>query len=468
MESAQPPGRLAHTTGPRRRLPGARRQPLPPPARIVLGLALLVTLGTLGLMLPISGARGPLTWNEALFTATSALSVTGLSTITPTLDLSIFGQLLLLLLIQIGGVGFMVVAVVVLRVLGRRIRLTDRLALSDSLGLLSPAAIVKLTSRVLVTVVLIEALGAVLLYLHWRSDERLNENQAVLYALFHAVSAFCNAGFDLFTGTPGFPDGIPRDNLTLAIMGSLIFIGGLGIPVIADLLAYHRERRLSLHTRITLGVVVFLVIAGTVGFFFAEGSSRGTLTDEHPIRRALICLFQSVSARTAGFAGIAEFPRLTPASQLLMMTLMFIGCAPASMGGGITTGTFAALTISLWSFARGKLEATVGGRTLAFGTMRKAAAVLTVSLFVVLLATWLILMTHRTSLDAATFEVVSAFATCGLTLGLTGQLNIFGQLVICVVMFWGRLGALTIIVAIAREQRQAQPISYPEEQILIG
>lgn len=452
-----------------RRLAAGSKRPLPPALRIVLGLALLVLLGTLALMLPAAaGDAGPLSWNEALFTATSALSVTGLATITPASDLSTLGQVILLVLVQLGGVGFMVIAVVLLRLLGRRITLTDRVALSDSLGLLSPGAVVKLTSRVLATVVALEAVGALLLYIHWRQDARLSEGQALFFAIFHAVSAFCNAGFDLFSGTPGFPEGIPRDSVSLLIMGSLIFLGGLGIPVIAELLVYWRERRLSLNTRITLNVVAFLVLAGTLGFFVAEGGVGGSLSGESPLRRLLICLFQSVSARTAGFWGIAEFGALTPASQLLMMVLMFIGCAPASMGGGITTGTFAALTISLWSFAQGRADATIGGRTLAFGTMRKAAAVLTISLFVVLLATWLILMTHDTSLDAAAFEVVSAFATCGLTLGLTTELNLFGQLVICLVMFWGRLGALTIIVAIAREQGRAQPVQYPEEQILIG
>ncbi len=454
---------------PVRRLSAAgSRRPLPPTLRIVLGLALLVTLGTLALMLPAAAIGAPLSWNTALFTATSALSVTGLSTLTPALDLTLLGQVILLVLVQLGGVGFMVVAVVIMRLLGRRISLTDRLALSDSLGLLSPQAIVKLTRNVLATVLAIEAVGAVLLYLHWRADGRLSEGQALFFAIFHAISAFCNAGFDLFTGTPGYPDGIPRDNLSLSILGALIFLGGLGIPVIAELLAYWRTRRFSLNTRITLYVVSFLVLAGTLGFFVAEGGSGGTLADEPPLRRLLICLFQSISARTAGFWGIAEFDSLAPASQLLMMVLMFIGCAPASMGGGITTGTFAVLTISLWSFARGRADATVGGRTLAVGSMRKAAAVLTISLFVVLLSTWLLLITHDTTLDEAAFEVVSAFATCGLTLGLTGELNLFGQLLICLVMFWGRLGALTIIVAIAREQGRAQPIRYPEEQILIG
>jgi trk system potassium uptake protein TrkH len=178
--------------------------------------------------------------------------------------------------------------------------------------------------------------------------------------------------------------------------------------------------------------------------------------------------FQSVSARTAGFAGIVSFEELTPASELLLIVLMFIGCAPASMGGGITTGTFAVLMLALWGYARGLPNAQIGGRTIAVGMVRKAAAVLTISLFLVLLSTWLILLTHPTaSFDAAFFEVISAFATCGLTLAFTGELNLFGQLVIMLMMFWGRLGALTIIVALAKQQRH-QPVVYPEEQILIG
>ncbi|WP_129674029.1 TrkH family potassium uptake protein [Candidatus Chloroploca sp. Khr17] len=450
-------------------MPSANQsRPLPPPLRLVLGLVALMFIGALMLWLPISGQNGGLTWNEALFTATSALTVTGLSTIIPITDLSLFGVWMLLILIQSGGVGFMVIAVVVMRLIGRRISLTDRIALKDSLGLLSPGAIVTLTRNVLAVVLLIESIGAMLLYLHWRTDPRLTEGQALLYAIFHAVSAFCNAGFDLFTGTPGYPEGIPRDNFSLAIMGWLIFIGGLGIPVIGDLLLYWRQRRLTLHTRITLTVVSLLVVIGTLGFFFAEGQAGGTLVDEPPLRRLLICFFQSVSARTAGFAGIPDLAHVTDASELLLMVLMFIGCAPASMGGGITTGTFAALMISLWSYAQGLSEAQFGGRTLAVGTMRKAGAVLTISLLVVIIAIWLILMTHDVSLDRTAFEVVSAFATCGLTLGLTGELNLFGQFVIMVVMFWGRLGALTIVIAIARRQNQAQMIRYPEEQILIG
>jgi trk system potassium uptake protein TrkH len=441
----------------------ARPRPMPAALRLVIGLAVLVAAGTSILMLPWMGTERPLTWNEALFTAVSALSVTGLSIITPVRDLSLAGQIVLLLLIQIGGVGFMVVAVIVFQLLGRRITLTDRLALTDSMGLLVPGAIVQLVRRVLLTVLLLEAIGAALLWIHWR--DMLGPERALLYAIFHAVSAFCNAGFDLFTGLPDYPYGIPNDSITLAILGSLIFLGGLGIPVLAELLTFWRIR-FSLHTRITLTVVIILVSIGAGGLFLTEQQS-GHLLEREPLDRQIaLALFQSISTRTAGFSALQPLDELSPAGRLLTIVLMFIGCAPASMGGGITTGTFAVLMLAVGAYARGLASPQIGGRTLAPQTVRKAAAILTVSLLVVLTATWLILVTHEATLDDALFEVVSAFATCGLSLTLTSELNLFGQLVICVMMFWGRLGALTLVVALANQRPQL--VAYPEEQVLIG
>ncbi len=445
----------------------SRYRPPPTALRLIGGLLFLVIIGTLALMMPTMGTTRRLALNEAVFTATSALSVTGLTIIVPVRDLTLPGQIVLLCLIQIGGVGFMVAAVVVFRLLGRKISLLDRVALSDSLGLLVPGAIVQLTRRILVTVFTIEGCGAILLWLHWRGT--LGNTRAVFYAIFHAVSAFCNAGFDLFTGLPDYPNGIPKDNTTLLIMGTLIFLGGLGIPVLSDLLTWPQHHRISLHTRITLVVVVALLCIGGVGMFLAESRPGMFLTTEPWTRRLLITFFQSISARTAGFAGVNGLENLSAASQFLLIGLMFIGCAPASMGGGITTGTFAVLTLALWGYAQGLPTAQIGGRTIAIWMVRKAAAVLTISLLVVHTATWLILMTHDTTLETAFFEVVSAFATCGLSLAFTGHLNWFGQLVIMCVMFWGRLGALTIVIALARtQQRATQLVTYPEEQILIG
>ncbi len=451
-----------HRSGPGKMM---RRRPIPPLFRIVGGLGFLILLGTILMLLPGVGAARQLTVMESLFTTTSALSVTGLSIITPGRDLSLFGQIVLLGLIQIGGIGFMVIAVVSFRLLGRKVALLDRLALCDSLGLLNPGAIVQLTQRILVTVVTIEGAGAFLLWLHWHDDLG---NDAILFAIFHAISSFCNAGFDLFGKYPAqYPTGIPNDSVSLTIMGSLIFLGGLGIPVLANLLSWPKERRISLHTRITLLVVVSLVVLGGVGLLLSEMRGGQVLDGEPWYRQILISMFQSVSARTAGFASMQPFGDISNASQLVLLALMFIGAAPASMGGGITTGTFAVLALSVWAYARGLPVVQIGRRSISGVMVRKAAAVLTISLLVVMLATWLITMTHDTTVSVALFEVVSAFATCGLSLDFTGELNLFGQLVITLIMFWGRLGALTIVVAIAQQQ-PPKLVEYPEEQILIG
>lgn len=441
---------------------------VPPPAKLVAGLALLALTGSLLLMLPGIGAVHPLRANEAVFTAVSALSVTGLSVIVPGRDLTVFGQIVLLALIQMGGVGFMVLAVLVYRLIGRQMSLEDRMALRDSLGLLSLTEIVALTRRVFKVVLLIELIGALLLWLHWRATLPLSDWDAMRYALFHAVSAFCNAGFDLFTGLPQFPDGVPNDGVTLTIFAILIVIGGLGIPVVADLISWPRSRALSLHTRLTLFIVLWLNLTGALSMFAAETLTAGALHDAPAAQRLGLSLFQVISARTAGFAGVPHLEALSPGTHLTLIGLMFIGSAPASMGGGITTGTFLAMLISMWSYVRGFPTARALGRTIGQETIRRAGAVLTVSLVVVITATYLIAISHSdiTFLEAL-FEVVSAFATCGLSLGLTGSLTLFGQVVIMLVMFWGRLGALTIVAALAMPRRKTL-VTYPDAQILIG
>lgn len=445
------------------RQPPRSRMRIPIALRLVLGLLLLVAIGTGLLMLPGMTTR-PLRPIDAFFTAVSALSVTGLSTITPALDLTFAGQVVLLLLIQIGGVGFMAMAAVMLSLFGQRLSLTGRLALSDSLGLPTPELIMQLTGKVFIAVLVMEAIGAFALYLNWRT---ILGPQAIFYAIFHAVSSFCNAGFDLFTGLPEYPTGLPNDGMTLLVIGMLILLGGFGIPVLGDLLTWRPRRGLTLHTRLTLIVIGVLLLVGWLGIWLAE-RQPGALLAQLPLDRQLaLALFQSVSIRTAGFAGMQPFDALSPASQLLMIILMFIGCAPASMGGGITTGTFAVLILALIAFARRFPTVRFGGRSLPFELVRKAAAILTTSLLVTLLATWMLLLTHPLTLSEALFEVVSAFATCGLTLSVTGRLEPFGMLIIALMMFWGRLGALTLVLALAQPQA-ASRVSYPEEVVLIG
>jgi len=438
---------------------------IPPAARLAIGLLGLVALGT-GLMhLPGVSSGSPLSWSEAAFTAVSALSVTGLAIVQPGRDLTLFGQFILMLLIQAGGVGFMVTAVVIFRLVGRRITYLDRIALRDSLGLIDTRAILLFTRRLLQMVFTIELIGAWLLWLNWR--EMLGNGRAAFYALFHAVSAFCNAGFDLFVGVDGFTS-IPNDGATLTILGGLILLGSLGMPVLIDLWDYPEARRLSFNTRLTLLIVTLLVVLGAFGLFLSESSAAGTLQDEPFLPRLGLALFQSVATRTAGLSGINDFETISPAGQLIKIGLMFVGSAPASMGGGITTGTFVVLALTFWSYIRRRDSVTLLARTIQPDTVRRATAVLTLSLFVVFNATWLILLTHpRATLDQVLFEVISAFATCGFSLAFTGELNLFGQLVIMFVMFWGRLGALTVVVALAGTPIR-EIIKYPQGQVLIG
>jgi trk system potassium uptake protein len=433
--------------------------------RIVGGLALLAGIGTVLLLLPGVSTTHPLTLQQALFTSVSAVSVTGLSVITPAQDLTWFGQAVLLVLIQMGGVGFMVVTILILRALRRPINLVDRLALRESLGLPEKHSFAPIVRRVILSVFIVEGLGACLLWLTWR--EQLGNGRAVWYGLFHAVSAFCNAGFDLFSGLARYPYGLPRDWHTLTIMGTIIVLGGLGFPVLADVVTWRARRRLSLHSRLTLGMAAVLIVVGALGIFIAESGGHGTFSQLDVAHRWLYATFQSISMRTAGFSALGDLSMLTPASQILTVGLMAVGTGPASMGGGITTGTVVVLALLTWSYARGGYAVQVSGRTLPVETTRRAAAVLAVSVSVIIIATWLVLITNPATLDQALFEVVSAFATTGLSLDFTGQLNSIGLVIIMVMMFWGRLGTLALILALAR-QRPPSALGYPEEEVLIG
>jgi trk system potassium uptake protein len=456
--------KLPHLT-PRKK----EKRPWPIALRLVLGLLLLILVGTGLLMLPAASSAEPLPFMDAFFTATSALTVTGLTVRTTSQAFTLFGHLTLLALIQIGGVGYMFAISLILLVLRRGLTFRDRLTLTASLGLDKPGAILRVVKRSFWGILIIEAVGALLLYLHWRSSGIVAEDRVLLFAVFHAVSAFCNAGFDLFAGLPAYPDGIPADNVSLLIMGTLIFIGGLGIPVLSELLNLKKVRRrhFSLHTRMTLSVVVLLVMVGWLGLFLPEIRPDGVLHGLPTSNQLMRTLFQSLSARTAGFPGLSDFDMLQNESQLLIMTLMFIGCAPASMGGGITTGTFGVLLLNLRSYVLGLPEVRWGQRTIAPGIVRRAGVVLTISIGLVIFASWLILMTHRLPLNTVLFEVISAFATCGLSLGITGDLNTFGRLVIIVLMLWGRLGALTLVMALAANGESKTNIHYPPEKVLI-
>jgi trk system potassium uptake protein TrkH len=451
-----------------------RKRLLPVPLRLVAALAALIGIGTGLLLLPWSTTQR-ISFMDALFTATSASAVTGLTVLTTSTAFTRLGQWVILLLMELGGLGFLVVTVLTLRLLGRRISLIDRLAVSSSLGLAGPRAIVQVLGRTVAFMLAVEGIGTLILWVHWRLSGIAPAGDAAFYALFHSVAAFCNAGFDLFGGLPGPPRGVLSDPISLLTLGGLVIVGGLGIPVYMELLHWRvvrsegrRRRRLSLQTRLALWSAVVLILAGWAGLLISEFRHAGVLAGLPPGERVLQAWFQSVAARTAGFPGFTDFTGINEASRLLLMCLMFIGSAPASMGGGITTGTFSVLVVSVWSFTRGYERVQAGQRAISMAMLWRAVAVLVISLGVVLIATWLLLLSQDLEFSPALFEVVSAFSTTGLSLGVTGQLDTIGRLLIIAIMFWGRLGAITIMIALLKRGARERLKQYPEETVLVG
>ncbi|MGE5375082.1 MAG: TrkH family potassium uptake protein [Bacteroidota bacterium] len=452
-----------------------RKRRVPIPYRLMVALALLIGIGTALLFLPWMTTQR-ITLLDALFTSTSAAAVTGLAVLTTSTAFTRLGQWVILFLMQFGGLGLVVTMVLTLRLMGRHISLMDRLAVSSSLGLASPRDILRVLGRTVIVMLALEGIGALILWIHWQSQGIVSPRDAAFYGLFHSVAAFCNAGFDLFGGLSQYPNGIPSDPITLLTLGCLVILGGLGIPVYMDLLfsrEAHREGRqrrgLSLHTRLVLWSALILILVGWAGLLISEYRIPGSLAGETFLHRLLLSWFQSVSARTAGFASLSDFANLHEASRLLLICLMFIGSAPASMGGGITTGTFSVLVLAMWSLARGYDTVRAGHRTIAMAMVWRAVTVLIISLGVVIVGTWLLLVSQpEMAFSPALFEVVSAFSTTGLSLTLTGTLNIFGRLLIILMMFWGRLGAVTIMLVLLKRDSRDSLVKYPEETVLVG
>ena len=436
-------------------------------SRLVLGLAVMVAVGTGLLSLP-GMTTTPLVFMESLFTAASAVTVTGLTVVTTSTTFTPLGQFVLLLLIQLGGLGYVVLVVAGLRLVGRHVPLEERMALASELGLGRTRSVLSILQRTVVAMLVVEGIGAAVLFLYWSSTGRVPEGRTFFYAIFHSVAAFCNAGFDLFYGLPGGPTGPPADIPTMLIIGVIAFLGGLGIPVYLDALYRRGARGWSVHSRVTLITSVILVFAGMGALLLTEYWLGGALSGESWAYRTTLAWFQSAMTRTAGFPGLAGFVDLQPASLLVLIALMFVGSGPASMGGGITTGTLAALLLGAAAAISGGRRGRVGGRSIPAVTLLRAAAVLTIALFAVGLGTWLLLLTDPVTFEQALFEIVSAFSTVGLSLGITPGLSTAGRLIIIAMMIWGRLGAMTIVVALAQRRARVGRVEYPEGELLVG
>ena len=429
---------------------------------LTLGFACLILLGGLLLALPAASRSGrPLPFLDALFTAASASCVTGLVLYDTFTQFSLFGQAVILLLIQVGGLGFMTVSILVSILLGRRIGLHQRSILMDTVGALQMGGVVRLTRRALKVTAACEGTGAVLLAL-WFCP-RYGMGRGIWMAVFHAVSAYCNAGFDLLgTGASLTTEaGEPLLNIVLMV---LIICGGLGFLVWDDILTHgFRVRRWRLHSKIVAFSTSLLFVGGAAAFYLLEKDHAfaGLPTGQ----KLLMSAFQSVTPRTAGFNTV-DLAALSESGTLLTLILMFIGAGSGSTGGGIKVNTFAVLLLSALAQARRKEDVNVFHRRLDGETVRKAYS--SVSLyFLACLAGCMVLCIQGISLDDALFEAISAIGTVGLTRGVTPLLPKVSKAAILLLMFAGRVGSMSVAMAVTRD-RPAPRVRNVPEKILIG
>jgi trk/ktr system potassium uptake protein len=417
-----------------------------PPKLLVLGFALIILAGAQLLTLPISSAAGQSTrWIDALFTATSATCVTGLVVVDTGTYYSTFGQIVILVLIQIGGLGFMTMATLFAVFLKRRISLKERLVLQEALNQSSIEGIVRLVRKVLLYTLCIELTGAISFSLRFMFE--MSPGRAVYYGIFHAVSFFNNAGFDIMGHFRSFTKyvGDPWMNVTAMLM---IVLGGIGFVVLADLVEYRNKRRLSLHSKVALSTSGLLIVIGTLVIFIFEFTNSLTMGPLGFGEKLLAAMFQSVSPRTAG-VNTLDLASLRQATQFIIIVLMFIGASPGSTGGGIKTTTFAALIGAVNAMIRGKEDVVMFNYRLAKERVYKALTVTLFALALVMVATMILSTTEDHHFLMILFEVTSAFGTVGLTMGLTPDLTLIGKIIIILMMFIGRLGPLTLSYAIA-------------------
>jgi len=440
---------------------------LSPPQILVLGFLSVILIGAILLMLPISHTKG-CSFIDALFTSTSAVCVTGLIVKDTPNDFTLFGQIVIMLLIQIGGLGYMTSATIIFLILGRKIGITERLTIKEGLNVESLEGIVRFTKGVLLFTLIFELAGTLLLTARFWIDNPFKD--AFLYGLFHSVSAFNNAGFSLFSDSLIRYRGDIIVNLTIT---TLIITGGIGFIVVRDIFKYQRKEvhGLSQHTKIVLSTTAVLLIGGAVSIYLLEATNPRTFTGMTLQEKLLVSYFSSVTPRTAGFNTV-DYSLFRTETLFLTIVLMFIGASPGSTGGGVKTSTFAIIIASLYATVRGLRDAVLFRRRVPSDAVSKSFLLITLAAIFCTLSTHFIITTQSTQYLSSMFEVTSAFGTVGLSVGdggvrsLSALFTPIGKLAISFTMFVGRLGPLTLAIAVTR--RAQEHYRYPEGSVIIG
>lgn len=436
----------------------------------MLGFLMGALLGTLLLMLPISTRPGQaIGFLDSLFVSTSSICVTGLSTVNIGQTFSAFGQVVLLLLIQFGGLGIVTFTTMVLWLFGRRITLADRMLIQSAYNLDTLSGLVRLTMRILKVTLCLEGLGAVGYAIVFIPEYGY---RGIWYSIFHAVSAFCNAGIDLLGGNSfcGYRDNVIM-NLTTVF---LIIVSGLGFPVYWEVARVLRPRRsdgrygrkMNLQAKIVLTATLALILAGAALTLLFEYDNPATLGPLGWPRKALAALFQSVTLRTAGFATIPQ-ESFRPASCLAYLVLMFIGGSPAGTAGGVKTVTIVMLIASMLANIKGKKDVTVMNRKIADEAIRRCVAIVTFSFSVLMALTVALLAVQRSDFLDTLYEMTSAIATVGLSRGLTGALYPAGKLIVTLTMYLGRIGPITLAL-VFNSHTPSDSVSYADGKVIIG
>ena len=434
-----------------------------PSQLIALTFAGLILAGALLLMLPFAGREGAgLSFVDALFTATSASCVTGLVVVDTGTYFSTFGQLVIIALIQMGGLGLVLFATLFSVLLRKKIDLQSRLNIQASLNQDELDGVVRMSLKIAKYTAVIEGFfGTVLAFRFWPQFGV----RGIYYGYWHAVSAFCNAGFDLFGHYQSLTAFVGDPVVNLSI-GLLIILGGLGFAVMRDVLQKRCFRRLKLHSKMVLTVTGLLIGIGMIGFALLEGRNPDTLGSLSTGDAFWASFMQSVSPRTAGFNSV-DLNSLRVPTMIFTIFLMFIGASPASTGGGIKTTTFALLLLNIWQVVRGKSECEIFGRRIGEETLFQAFAITSLSLLWVAFATLALTCLEDTSFLAAAFEVVSAYATVGLSTGLSQHIGTASKIILILSMYAGRVGFMTFALALAANKPSGH-IHYPKEHIIIG
>ncbi|MGX1262906.1 trk system potassium uptake protein TrkH [Rossellomorea marisflavi] len=433
---------------------------LSPPQLLVAVFAFFIMVGMALLKLPISTTE-PITWLEALFTTTSAMTVTGLAVVDTGSVYTVFGQIVVICLIQLGGLGIMSFAVLIVMMLGKKIGFKERLLLQQSLNQTSVGGVIMLVRYLFTFSLLVEGVGMVFLATQW--VPRYGWEQGLYYSLFHSVSAFNNAGFGLWSDSMMQFVGNPVINFTLSF---LFIIGGVGFTVLVDAWKSRAFRKLSLHSKIMILGTLLINVAATLIIFILEYNNPGTLGPLSLGDKGLASYFQAVTPRTAGFNTL-DYGEMESPTILFTVLLMFIGAGSASTGGGIKLTTFLMILLAVGAFLREKKDIKIFRRSIDQTIILKSLAISTLSVLLVFTALFILTISEKGAhFQTLLFEVVSAFGTVGLSMNFSPELSTVGKWIIIFVMFAGKMGPLTLAYSLSRPGKEK--IRYPKEDILTG